>query len=322
MEIMITSAIVAVVLLTASQVILNFLQQQKSAEIGISIRGTMDDVTHLMISKTACLNTFGNINPNISTPVTIDSIKDEADTDIFKVGKKYISGGVELQKIRAGGTSVNAKTGLPGYTSSGGPPPTSGRMLVTMEWEKTAKNSPAKSLLRYFYVNTKVNASNLITECSFDPLESMNVKHFLIAQHTRPAGVAGDYVGPGVWVTSTINSIQHNTIIDASLAANQIRLPAGTYYWRSTYITKGDNDARAQARLQNVSSSTTLCRSTSLVYPNHEKHTIPMHIECVFNLSADSNISHQVMASGNQVFQVAAGIAEELHTTVYVEKIQ
>ena len=62
-----------------------------------------------------------------------------------------------------------------------------------------------------------------------------NLKHvmfppFLHIQDQKPQGTHGGTFTAGAWQTRDLNTVLTNTITGASLAANQITLPAGTYY--------------------------------------------------------------------------------------------
>ena len=77
----------------------------------------------------------------------------------------------------------------------------------------------------------------------------------------KPSGTAGGTFTSGAWQTRTLNTTKTNTITGASLATNQITLPAGTYdiFARSSsYRSEGNN-----AQLYNVTDATVACISNT-----------------------------------------------------------
>jgi hypothetical protein len=75
-------------------------------------------------------------------------------------------------------------------------------------------------------------------------------------QDQKTSGTNGGAISSGSWVTRTLNTIIANDLSIASLAANQITLPAGTY--QCSIVVPGFAVDNHQARLFNVSSNTAL----------------------------------------------------------------
>ena len=84
----------------------------------------------------------------------------------------------------------------------------------------------------------------------------MGGHNFLHIQDQKPQGTNGGTFTAGAWRTRDLNTVLTNTISGASLAANQITLPAGKYYVEASapayWVT------RCKARLQDVSNNLTL----------------------------------------------------------------
>lgn len=59
---------------------------------------------------------------------------------------------------------------------------------------------------------------------------SLRAEQFLHVRDEKASGTAGGDFNNGAWRTRTLNTEKTNTITGASLAANQITLPAGSYY--------------------------------------------------------------------------------------------
>jgi hypothetical protein len=80
-----------------------------------------------------------------------------------------------------------------------------------------------------------------------------NLAHF---RDQRAAGTAGGELASGAWRTRTIQTTIVNNISGASLASNQITLPAGTYTIQAWGAYTGVNEVKQ--RFFNTTSSTDL----------------------------------------------------------------
>ena len=102
-------------------------------------------------------------------------------------------------------------------------------------------------------LNKAVLTSNGTT--SAFSLTDMNTNNLLFVQDQKPAATDGGAITAGTWQTKTLNTSIVSNIAGGGLSANQIQLPAGTYYvqGRSPVV---DCD-RNKARLQNVTDGTT-----------------------------------------------------------------
>ncbi|MBK9322713.1 MAG: hypothetical protein IPM97_07165 [Bdellovibrionaceae bacterium] len=77
----------------------------------------------------------------------------------------------------------------------------------------------------------------------------------LLIVDEKPANTAGGTFTSGSWQTRTLNTTRFNTIPGASLASNQITLPAGTYYVRAVAPTGEPSVWEHKAILYNVTGS-------------------------------------------------------------------
>lgn len=89
----------------------------------------------------------------------------------------------------------------------------------------------------------------------------MRAQQVLVAQDEKSLGTAGGTFTAGAWRTRTLNTLVQNHIGGASLASNQITLPAGGYYAFAS--APAYNVDAHQLRLQNVTDGATLIRGST-----------------------------------------------------------
>jgi len=119
---------------------------------------------------------------------------------------------------------------------------------------KTAPTMPSgytyKALLRGIRTNATpaiVNNQWLITDVVNDRSSRIVVTHEL------SSGTNGGTATAGAWRTRVLNTVKINEIVGASLASNQITIPAGIYYVNSTQtscLTSG-----VQSRVYDITNS-------------------------------------------------------------------
>jgi hypothetical protein len=78
---------------------------------------------------------------------------------------------------------------------------------------------------------------------------------FLHVREEQPSGTAGGASTASTWQQRVLNTVKTNGITGASLASNQITLPAGTYYVECSAPSYGTGQTKA--RLRNVTDSAT-----------------------------------------------------------------
>jgi len=111
----------------------------------------------------------------------------------------------------------------------------------------------------------------------------------MIAHHST-SGNGGN--GTTSWTTRPLNSVQINTISGASLAANMVTLPAGTYI-ASGYTVFFANDDH-KTRLQNVTAGSTICYSNAGWNRGGDgRNNVPYYFQGVFILLSPANIAVQ-----------------------------
>lgn len=93
------------------------------------------------------------------------------------------------------------------------------------------------------------------------PISVVSSTPYICFQDQKSSGTAGGTFTSGAWQTRTLNTVISNDGNLASLLANQITLPAGTY--RCNISCPAWAVGRHQARLQNITAGNTLLLGTS-----------------------------------------------------------
>lgn len=138
-----------------------------------------------------------------------------------------------------------------------------------------------------------------------------------VANNTAAGGINN-----GAWQTRLINTVVTNEISGASLAANQVTLPAGTFYVQATapsYNATGVN----RVRLQNVTDAATLLLGPTVACPAATQ--VNAEVKGRFTLAAGKTLElqHQVTTT---VAVNGAGIqanfgANEVYAEVLIWKV-
>ncbi len=107
-------------------------------------------------------------------------------------------------------------------------------------WD-TAKQGWYSGAERYLFVLRKDASGNYTQKALLAPAPERRLQGpfvfrgglaipFIHVQDQKPSGTAAGSFAADAWRTRDLNTVLTNTIPDASLASNQITLPAGTYY--------------------------------------------------------------------------------------------
>lgn len=145
----------------------------------------------------------------------------------------------------------------------------------------------------------------------------------LIVRGLLAAGTDGGTFTQESWVTRTLNTVDLNGITGASVASNQITLPAGTYTIEAS--APAFKVGLHRARLYNVTAAAALVEGSSEKSDASDSTTTRSVIVGAFTLSEESvlDIRHRCSVTGTDTgLGVAAnmGIAE-VYTMVTIEKI-
>lgn len=105
------------------------------------------------------------------------------------------------------------------------------------------------------------NTTQLATTAFVQAAVGAAKQQIVIVNETQPSGTNGGTFTSGAWRTRVLNTIAANDDNIASLASNQITLPAGTYLVDASAPIMGVD--LNQLRLQNITDGTTLVTGTS-----------------------------------------------------------
>ena len=151
---------------------------------------------------------------------------------------------------------------------------------------------------------------------SLQPLQANEVIH---VRDEKAAGTQAGSFSSGSFVTRVLNTVKTNTISGASLASNQITLPAGTYWCEGS--APGHACGNHQARLQNTTASTTLITGCTMYAASASPGiTNRADIAGIFTLSVQSVIELQHRCSSSKTTD-GLGPAANFGTEVYAEAV-
>ena len=101
-------------------------------------------------------------------------------------------------------------------------------------------------------------------------------------RHAPSSGTGSDSLISGSWNTRTIGTSVTNEITSASLASNQLTLPAGTYFiqgWATLYTSTGATIGKI--RLRNITGSATLLVGTNIYLASGSSNIASSGIQCI-----------------------------------------
>ena len=145
----------------------------------------------------------------------------------------------------------------------------------------------------------------------------MGGHNFLHIQDQKPQGTSGGTFTSGAWRTRDLNTVLTNTITGASLAVNQITLPAGNYYVEASAPAGRIN--RHQARLYNVTSASNLLLGSSVqsYYQGYGYSLTSSHTFISGVISLDDANSIRLEHQGQSTETHGLGLAADFTTEVY-----
>ena len=144
----------------------------------------------------------------------------------------------------------------------------------------------------------------------------------LHVQDQKSSGTAGGTFTSGDWRTRTLNTSITNEISGASLASNQVTLPAGTYYLEASAPAYQVN--LHQLRVRNVTDSATLLTGTIVRSASADNSVLSSGVYGRFTLSGTKAIElqHQCSLSGaSDGFGQAGSFGTEVYSDLRVWKI-
>jgi len=176
-------------------------------------------------------------------------------------------------------------------------------------------------------INLSGGAKVFITALAADIPTAPQVAHFRQEQAsgTAPADTAVN----GSFVTRTLNTTLVNTITGASLASNQITLPAGTYeVWAQGMVGNADpsgGQGRGRLRVFNQTDAATLLNGPAIRLvnssANQQAHMAQMFGQ--FTLAATKDVTLDEWTNGVATFGSSASTSGvvEIYNEIYLRKV-
>jgi hypothetical protein len=162
-------------------------------------------------------------------------------------------------------------------------------------------------------IPTVAGASNLITERN---------KNYLNVQQVEAVNVAGGTFTSGDWRDRVLNTEVTNTISGASLASNQITLPAGTYYINAKAISNRVN--LSQLRFFNTSDSTLTLLGMSFNSQSGDQDMNLDNLQGRFTIAGTKNFKLQHRCSNTRStdgFGSAVSWGDNIYVSVEIWKL-
>lgn len=162
----------------------------------------------------------------------------------------------------------------------------------------------------------KIGTTNLDSTVGRTPLNT------ILVQEQQTAGTAGGAFTQGAWRTRTLNTEVIDTGSNASVAASQITLAAGTYRVRAWAVA--NQCGSHQVRLQNITAGTTIAYGMSAFAGTADNGLTASHLSYRFTLAGATviELQHQCQTTkATDGFGVAVNFASlEIYSEVYLER--
>jgi len=143
------------------------------------------------------------------------------------------------------------------------------------------------------------------------------------AHDSKSSGVDAGTFTSGGWRTRTINTELQNTITSASLASNQITLPAGTFYLDASapaFQTSSNN-----LRWYNITDSTSVATGTNSYAQYQTDVMMNASLRCTFTIAASKIFELQhygAVTKSTSGFGVAGGLGyNEIYAQISIIKV-
>lgn len=149
-----------------------------------------------------------------------------------------------------------------------------------------------------------------------------NTPRIAYVSYSVASGTGGGSSVASTWTDRPLNILVDTDSVGASLSANTITLPAGTYHITAQGMQNNSNNGRI--RLQNTSDSTTAITGVSCSDEGVAGAVCPLDGQVIITASKNFKIQHYVNASVATIGlgrPVSTG-ANEVHTTMTIEKIK
>jgi hypothetical protein len=136
----------------------------------------------------------------------------------------------------------------------------------------------------------------------------------------RASGVGGASITAAAgYVTRVLNTTRANTIAGASLSANVVSLPPGTYLLRGKGTITDAAAANHKIRLYNVTASSVIGLGSSEIQTNYPTSSW-VFAAVVLSVTTSIRLEHRVSANASQGAPTSLG-DNEVYTELTIEKI-
>lgn len=151
-------------------------------------------------------------------------------------------------------------------------------------------------------------------------------------RNEQSSGVGGAVLTGGTWNTRVLNTTKTNEITSATLTANQISLPAGSYHIKVnavSYQSNGTSSARfSQLRLYNITDSAALATglttadAAGVTSSGSTPNTAVAILEQRFTIAGTKTIELQQYVTGSAYSEgTPLGVTTEVYCDVLIWKV-
>lgn len=205
----------------------------------------------------------------------------------------------------------------------------SGDLIEGIPAASLADDSILASKIDDAAITTAAVADGAITEDKLSTSAKPFAAQLIHVQDQKSSGTDGGTFTSGAWRTRDLNTALTNEITGASLASNQITLPAGTYYVEASapVYSGGSALSNHQAKLYDTTGAADLILGTSEIVVQGAASTGSSgrsYISGRFTLSVESDIEvqHQcAVTANNNGFGAGAGLGTEVFTDIKIWKV-
>lgn len=173
-------------------------------------------------------------------------------------------------------------------------------------------------------------AGTSTTQIATTAFVANSIATYALFQNRQPSGTpSGESFTANTWNQRALNSIISNTIAGATLTANQVSLPKGTYEVYADAVCSVNGQVLGQQlRLQNITAATTLVIGTTQKIQQNtggDPNGLCNILQGVFVLGVTSSVELDsfIITSGGTVaggYPLSSGVSE-VYVNVYLRKI-
>jgi hypothetical protein len=145
---------------------------------------------------------------------------------------------------------------------------------------------------------------------------------YAVFRDEKTSGTDGGTFTSGAFRTRDLNATQYNGIGSASLASNQISLPAGTYLIEAA--AQANNTNQHQLRLQNITDASTTVLGQNIWCYNVNLVSNNAQVSGVFTIAGTKTFELQHRCATTRAgdgFGLAAGFGTEVYASITITKV-